>query len=138
VERATVIKKEEEMDCQEGKVRKGGVNKKPRSAIAGIAMYRIFQKIRIERARQEKKWGEQNHFPPKWCLILGEEYGEVCKAALEDKFADYEKELVQVAAVAVAMLECLQKNTVKPERPTGHLITEGFPPPKCVLKKERR
>ena len=78
-------------------------------------MDKIFEQIREERERQDAKWGEQNHLPFVWCSILGEEVGEVNKAALEYYFAnipidDYKKELVQVAAVAVAMLECIERN----------------------------
>ncbi len=48
-------------------------------------------------------------------MILGEEVGEANKAALEAKFgsktlAEYREELVQVAAVAVAMIQCLDRN----------------------------
>lgn len=81
-----------------------------------------------ERRRQEKKWGEQNHDPFLYLTILGEEYGEACEAALRSRFPgkvdeadrelvmatirnDLRMELVQVAAVAVAMLECLDRGT---------------------------
>ena len=33
--------------------------------------------VNQERARQDKKWGEQNHEPMKWACILGEEFGEL-------------------------------------------------------------
>lgn len=78
----------------------------------------IFNDIKDERERQDKKWGEQNHAPIEWCAILGEEVGEVNKAALEDHFShgkmnlkNYREELIQVAAVAIAMIECLDRNT---------------------------
>lgn len=48
------------------------------------------------------------------CAVIGEEYGEVCGAALQDvglaldrTHADLKKELVHLAAVAVAWLEAL-------------------------------
>lgn len=74
-----------------------------------------------ERIRQDKKWGEQNHEPAMWLAILGEEFGEACQAALADAFTKNRKqaektsgqlraELVQVAAVAVAFIECLDRN----------------------------
>lgn len=72
-----------------------------------------------ERARQDKKWGEQNHYPPFWMGILGEEFGELCQAVNETVFDNgtnlggYEnmrKEAVQVAAVALAFIECLDRN----------------------------
>jgi hypothetical protein len=63
----------------------------------------IFHEIRLERSRQDQKWGEQNHDPADWCTILGEEIGEVNKAAFEAKnlykpWIEYRKELVQSAA----------------------------------------
>lgn len=82
-------------------------------------MYQIFQEIAAERQRQDAKWGEQNHSPIEWCAILGEEVGEVNKAALERHFeyaagvtdlSEYRKELIQVAAVAVSMIQCLDRN----------------------------
>lgn len=83
--------------------------------------------IREERRRQDAKWGEQNHSPIEWCAILTEEVGEVSKEALElhfaqlqnsgqseawfeEKLALYRKEVIQVAAVALAMAESLERN----------------------------
>lgn len=79
------------------------------------------QDIMKERLRQDEKWGEQNHEPERWLIILGEEYGEACKAALEADTAPnltlvneytkcYRKEIVQVAAVALAAIESLDRN----------------------------
>ena len=65
----------------------------------------IIKSIIEERKSQDKKWGEQNHHPFKWLAILGEEVGEVNKAILENSLVDYYDELVQVAAVAIAMIE---------------------------------
>lgn len=66
--------------------------------------------IITERVRQEKKWGPQNHDPLKWNAILGEEFGEVSKAILEGDVKNYREELIQVAAVAIAALESLDRN----------------------------
>lgn len=75
---------------------------------------KVIEEILKERNHQDKKWGQQNHHPMEWLAILGEEVGEVNKAALEAHFAgyrrtgnwsDYRKELIQVAAVVVAMIE---------------------------------
>ena len=73
-----------------------------------------------ERISQEIKWGVQNHSPIEWCAILMEEVGETAKEAHEFHFKKYYKdtgqlqryqeELIQVAAVALAMLESLQRN----------------------------
>lgn len=89
----------------------------------------IFQSIDHERHRQDAKWGEQNHSPEKWCLILGEEFGEVMREGLEivnnfkpgmsfldekiTRLLNYKKELIQTAAVCVSMLESLERNELK-------------------------
>ena len=70
----------------------------------------IIQLILEERQRQDLKWGEQNHNIYKWLAILGEEIGEVNKAALEDNYDEVIDELVQVGAVAIAMIESLERN----------------------------
>lgn len=57
-----------------------------------------------ERARQDAKWGEQNHDDLYWLGILTEEVGEVARATIEGT-ANH-AEIVQVAAVAVAWIEC--------------------------------
>jgi NTP pyrophosphatase (non-canonical NTP hydrolase) len=77
----------------------------------------ILREIANERHRQKDKWGSQlEHTPIEWCAILTEEVGEVSRAALENHFKDYyppttleqyRKELIQVAAVAIAMIEAL-------------------------------
>ena len=74
---------------------------------------RVMIDINEERYRQDKKWREQNHDPFAWLVILGEEYGEACKEALEENNCDYRKELVEVAAVAVAAIECLDRLSIK-------------------------
>ena len=72
----------------------------------------IFCEIDAERERQERKHG------PNTCAgqgvsdelksaILTEENGEVAKAVIEKNRDELKKELVQVAAVAVAWLEAL-------------------------------
>lgn len=71
----------------------------------------IYALIEQERARQNEKWGEQNHQPPLWVAILGEEFGEVCEnsSTVNPDWSDYKKELIQVAAVAVQMIECIER-----------------------------
>lgn len=66
--------------------------------------------IIIERYAQDAKWGEQNHYPAYWLAILGEEVGEANKAFLENDVEGYRSELVQVAAVATAMVESIDRN----------------------------
>ena len=80
-----------------------------------------------ERENQVNKWGIQNHTPIEWAAILMEEVGEVSREALEYHFHKfykdtgqlerYEKELIQVAAVALAMLESLHRNELNPAKP---------------------
>lgn len=59
------------------------------------------------RKRQDAKWGRVNNDWPIWNNILGEEFGEVCKAFLEGNRESWKQELIDVAAVAVAALEFL-------------------------------
>lgn len=71
--------------------------------------------ILYERRQQDEKWGVQNHEPVWWLAILMEEVGELSQEILEQHFtdapnkADLKKELIQVAAVALAMLEQLNR-----------------------------
>lgn len=63
-----------------------------------------------ERRKQFEKWGKQHHSPEWWLAILMEEVGELAECILHGEFGGPEaknrgKELVQVAAVALAMLE---------------------------------
>ncbi len=72
---------------------------------------KVFQeRMTTERMAQDAKWGEQNHSPLYWLGILGEEYGEVCKAVIEGDAAGAIQELIQLAAVAQAMYECSMRN----------------------------
>lgn len=66
--------------------------------------------IGVERRRQDTKWGVQNHNDEHWHAILSEEAGEVAKAILEQEHTKQLKaELIQVAAVCVAWLECITR-----------------------------
>jgi len=73
-----------------------------------------------ERTRQDLKWGEQNHAPYKYLAILGEEFGETCRAAQDVEMCKNDTalpallyhlrlEAVQTAAVALAIVECLDR-----------------------------
>jgi len=84
--------------------------------------FQVTDEVQDERRKQDRKWGKQNHSPIEWMSILVEEVGEASKEAHEYHFegkhypADPERlnrlraELVQVAAVAVAMIESLDRN----------------------------
>jgi len=87
----------------------------------GDLQARVMRDILEERDYQDRKWGaDRNHANADWLMILGEEVGEANKAALEyrfgleceqeDKIKELRKELIQVAAVAIAFLECLDRN----------------------------
>ncbi len=72
----------------------------------------VFTDISAERDAQDARWGNQVHTMPVWSAILTEEVGEVAEASLrvhfhgEREHLDHlREELVQVAAVAVHMIE---------------------------------
>lgn len=69
-----------------------------------------------ERIKQNEKWGIQVHDFGTWLMILGEEFGEVCQALQSTKgwskdtdAQDPFKELIQLAAVAVAIAEQIKE-----------------------------
>lgn len=75
-----------------------------------------FHSITEERQRQEDKWGEQNHDAFIWLGILMEEVGEAAQEALTEKFGaagnghgNLREEVVQIAAVAAAWIECIDR-----------------------------
>lgn len=84
--------------------------------------FQVADEVQDERRKQDRKWGPQNHTPLEWMAILVEEVGEAQKEALEyhwrgkyypddvERLARYRAELVQVAAVAVAAIESLDRN----------------------------
>jgi|GEM_PF-1169025 len=72
------------------------------------------EEVLAERMRQNAKWGEQNHDPITWLAILTEEVGEFSEAALHLRFggpkaAGLRAEAVQVAAVALQIVECIDR-----------------------------
>lgn len=83
----------------------------------------VLEEVAEERQSQDDKWGEQNHTPSRYFDILMEEVGEVAKALVEAQaytdqddcisahnwWTEYRKELVHVAAVAVAMVESFDR-----------------------------
>lgn len=84
----------------------------------------VLWEVAQERLRQEKLWGEQNHTQMIWLGILAEEFGEAAQQINELHFRAQHltdclpkerrqlvrDELIQVAAVAVAMIESLDRN----------------------------
>ncbi len=83
-----------------------------------ILVEHIFREIITERQNQDEKWGIQEHNHLEWSAILGEEYGELCEALLIHHFGKSKSfysgrmrdELIQLAAVAVAWIECIDRN----------------------------
>jgi NTP pyrophosphatase (non-canonical NTP hydrolase) len=85
------------------------------------------QDIINERKSQIEKWGDQNHGDLKWLSILVEEIGEVAKVVTEDCPAgvrvmshekcqeNLEEELIQIAAVCVAWIECIRNTNCRKE-----------------------
>lgn len=78
---------------------------------------RAMRNIMDERNRQDKKWGEQNHDPYTYLAILLEEVGEYAQACLQTQFGGdkggffkMRDEAVHVAAVALAIIECLDRD----------------------------
>lgn len=73
-----------------------------------------------ERKRQDEQWGEQDNELTFWMSILGEEFGEACQAVnnyklnLTENTSAIQEELVQVAAVAIAILENIKRNINPP------------------------
>lgn len=76
-------------------------------------MEKILTDVVLERFRQDEKFGRNRKQElTLWYTILGEEVGEVAEAILGIMFGGATKEelraeLIQVAAVAVAMIEQL-------------------------------
>jgi hypothetical protein len=78
------------------------------------------QAIEAERARQDALWGVQDHDLTVWSTILSEETGEFAHEVLELRATDWpavrevrleraRDELVQVAAVALAAIEAIDR-----------------------------
>lgn len=87
----------------------------------------VLQDVLEERRRQDAKWGEQWHTSLYWLGILMEEVGETSKAIIERKSDDIRKELVQVAAVAVAWLENIERAKNLKEFQTDSTTNGGSP-----------
>ena len=68
----------------------------------------ILQLIKLERLRQDKKWGTiptRDMTNDKWIRVIVEEIGEAAAEIAEEDIDNLVEELVQVAAVAVAHIE---------------------------------
>ena len=78
----------------------------------------ILAEITRERERQDAKWGGQPGVDRRddhtYAAVLGEEFGECCKAWLERDTVSLREELIQVASVAVAWIEELDNTMGAP------------------------
>lgn len=69
----------------------------------------IFKLIEDELVRQDEKWGADRVLDQRlWIAIIGEEFGEVCKADLEHDPDGWVAELIDVAASAIAAIYSYQ------------------------------
>lgn len=94
----------------------------------------VYKEISQERDRQDRKWGpEQDHTAVEWMNILGEEFGEAAKEAnklywdeskekRKEHALRYREETIHVAAVAVAMVENLNRIT---KQPSSNEVNDG-------------
>lgn len=87
--------------------------------IAPVATGDAIEAVVAERRDQDRQWGEQNHNPVEWLSILAEEVGEAAQMAnamhwhpergYDGNRGAFRDELIQIAAVAVAAVECLDR-----------------------------
>lgn len=103
------------------KVRKDNAADQLGKLVQAIGVNDAIQSIIAERLRQDAKWGEQNHEPQYWMGLLMEEVGELAQAVNETVFDNgpeerkkggyynMRQEAIQVAAVAVAFVERLDR-----------------------------
>lgn len=77
----------------------------------------VLADVADERTRQDARWGRQDHSDMQWLAVLTEEVGEVAKCLCEmnvpgnghSTVQHLREELIQVAAVAVAAVECIDR-----------------------------
>lgn len=71
----------------------------------------ILEEVSAEREMQDRKWGPTKSREDylRLLAVLGEEFGEVCKAMLEHDPDAVREESIQVAAVAVQIVEWLDR-----------------------------
>jgi len=70
----------------------------------------VISELKDRRLEQDKKWGSKRTIDyQKVPRILGEEYGEVCRALNEENPASFKDELKDCAAFCMATLEQIIK-----------------------------
>lgn len=90
----------------------------PIDSASASVQERAVADVLAERWRQDAKWGQQDHDPFTYLAVLTEEVGELAQAALHTKFggraaAGLRTEALHTAAVALALLECLDRGLWK-------------------------
>jgi hypothetical protein len=71
----------------------------------------VYLAIDEERDKQDDKWGEGRKMPNEvWATILAEEVGEAAQASLKDEEMPLRREIIQIAAVAIAWIEALEEH----------------------------
>lgn len=74
----------------------------------------VYDEIREERARQDEKWGgpehDDAHGQNDWVCFIDD---KLCEADHTDDDADYRRRLIQIAALAVAAIESLDRHTAR-------------------------
>ena len=96
------------------------------SMVVPSEAYGIIRDVMRERQRQNEKWGEQNHSMCGWIAVLTEEVGEAAKEACDFELGNagvgqlgaqaesvgrFRTEMVQVAAVALQVLEAIDRGS---------------------------
>jgi hypothetical protein len=99
----------------------------------------VVDEVLQECGHQDAKWGEQNHMPPEWFAILGEEFGEVAKETVNITFAhpwstNYRMELIQTAAVAIRMVEAYDRRVKEEDRKIEMRTARKLIPPRAETK----
>jgi NTP pyrophosphatase (non-canonical NTP hydrolase) len=89
------------------------------------SLERVLLAVVEERASQDSRFGQQDHEDLIWGSLLAEELGEVHKAVNDYMFKgaphrDVRMELVQVAAVAVAWVEAIDRRHTPGREIVGH------------------
>ena len=69
----------------------------------------ICGEIREERERQIEKWSDGIRNADTMIRVIGEEFGEVCRAVNDDDASNYREEFVQLAACCVKAIQCFDR-----------------------------
>ena len=88
-------------------------------------MSKVYDEITREMLAQVEKWGEQNHDPEYWMVILMEEVGEACHeiCGKSKNYINHREELIQCAAVVVLAIESFDRNGLN--EPAKHCANCG-------------